>query len=180
MKTETDEELITQIQQGNILAYEILVKRYQNKLLSFVYRFIPDSLICEEIVQDTFFNLYKSIEKVNPNQKFSTYLFQIAKNLTFSYLKRKKREISLENTGNLAIEDNNLEDIIRWEEDESLRSAINSLAKKYRKILTLYYFEELSYEDIGRRLSIPLNTVRTRLRRAKIYLAKTLKKNEKN
>jgi len=178
MEKITDEKLVRQIQLGDIEAFEILVKRYQERLLNFVFRIIRDGMKAEEVVQDTFLNLYKTIERVDTSKKFSSYLFQIAKNLSFSYLRKRKRELPLKEA--IFLEDKGIyEKYFEFEDGSILKKAVSGLEEKYQKPLSLYYFEDLSYKKISRILAIPLNTVKTRIKRAKALLKERIK-NGKN
>lgn len=175
MSEKTDETLVAQIQAGDILAFETLVKRYQKRLFSFVYRIVGDQFASEEVIQDTFFNIYKTIDRIETNRKFSTYLFTVAKNNTISYLRRKHKTTSL--TDQEIDEDENIyEKLITSEKRHAVNLALAKLEIKYRQVLKLYYFEDLSYEQISSKLKVPLNTVRTQLKRAKEALKKLYEK----
>ena len=177
-KDKKDEELIDEIKQGNIFSFEILVIRYQKKLLNFTKGITKDKVAAEEIVQDTFFKIYQKINSIDTEKKFSSYLFKIAKNEAISFLRSKKNHLVFEEEM-VAGEDRvysttESNDLKSW-----LNEKINKLEKKYRETLKLYYFEELSYQEIGDKLSLPINTVRTHLKRAKNYL-KNIIENDKN
>jgi len=164
-----DEKLVLRIKNGDIAAFEILVKRYQKRLFYFVYRLTRDFGVSEEIVQDTFLNLYKTFDRVDTQKKFSPYIFQIAKNVAFSYLRKHKKEISLNEE--LAQDSETVyEKLIRSDMVNLVRAKLNELSLPNRRIIMLYYFEDLSYNQIRKKLKLPLNTVKTRLRRAKLEL----------
>lgn len=169
MDNATDENLVLMIKDGDIAAFEILVKHYQKRLFYFVHRFTRDFGVSEEIVQDTFLNLYKTIDRVNTRKKFSPYIFQIAKNLTFSYLRKHKKEIPL-NEGITEESETIYEKLIRNETVNLVRAKLDKLSLRDRRIIMLYYFEDLSYNQIQKKLKLPLNTVKTRLRRAKMEM----------
>ena len=170
----SDKELILEIRSGDILAFEELVKRYQIKLLYFVLRIINSETDAEEIVQDTFVKIYSKIERIDVSKKFSTYLFEIAKNAAFSQLRKKKREVALDKAYALGEEDRSLENLIRSEDAVGLRKAVSKLSDQHRQVLELYYFKDFSYKQIATRLHMPINTIRTHLRRAKVALRKEL------
>lgn len=161
----TDEELVREVQEGNILAFEEIVRRYQKRLLWFVTRIIHDQARAEEICQDAFFKTYQVIDRVDSSKKFSTFLFEIAKNRAIDELRKTKREVPL--TG-VAIETKT--------DETGVHELVGKLPQNYRAAVKLYYFADLSYEEISRKLKIPINTVRTRLRRAKEKLRWMLQK----
>lgn len=175
MDSRPDEQLVQEIQQGDVLAFEMLVKRYQRRLFSFVFHILYDVHAAEEVVQDTLFGAYKTIYRVDTTKKFSSYLFTIAKNTAISYLRRQKQTISLSEIEEQASEEETLyEELIEAEKQHRVRESLHALEEKYRRVITLYYFNDLSYEEISQKLKIPVNTVRTHLLRAKQRLQEVL------
>ncbi len=174
MDKKTDLELILAIQEGDVLAFEVLVKRYQYGLLAFTNRIVHDHAVAQEVVQDAFLKVYKYIDRVDPARKFSTYLFEITKNTAISALRAKKYTVSLEKVVEATEDGSFYEDFVRADEGVWVRRAVNKLEKKYKKVITLYYFGDLSYEEISKKLSLPINTIRTHISRAKIELKKIL------
>lgn len=169
----SDENLVLRIKEGDISAFEILVRRYQKKLYLFVYRITEDSGLAEEVIQDAFLNLYKTIERVDTTRKFSSYIFQIAKNTAISYLRKRKIAISLKEVIEVAGEDETVyEKLVRKDTVNLLRQKLDKLPFTCRQVIMLYYFEDLSYNQIQKKLKLPLNTIKTRLRRAKLELLK--------
>jgi RNA polymerase sigma-70 factor, ECF subfamily len=166
----TDEELVIAIQHGDILSYEELVKRYQHGLYVFIMRYMHDEAWSRDIVQNALVKVYECIDRINPKKKFSTFVFEIAKNAAISDLRRRRRHISLEKIVDLEEEVSFVEDFYRADVAQKVRTAVGKLSPKYRDVISLYYFEDLSYEDIGKRLHIPVNTVRTHLKRGKEQL----------
>jgi RNA polymerase sigma-70 factor, ECF subfamily len=159
-----DQQLIAEIKNGNIPAFESLVKKYQSKLIHFTSRYV-DKADAEDIAQNTFIKIYQNIHKIESTKKFTTYMFTIAKNEAFSFLRKHKREIPIDDmiigSGELTIE------------DTGLGAAVEKLENKYKKVIKLYYFDELQYDQIAAVLKLPVNTIRTHLKRAKEALKKT-------
>lgn len=175
MGERTDEELVRQIQEGSISAFETLVRRYENRLLSFVYRILKNEFDAQELVQDTFFKVYTLIDRIDTSRKFSSYLFEIAKNAAISRLRSRHAEIPLKDESVVETDEKIYEGLAQKQQAEAIRSAITKLPFRYRRVIQLYYFDDLAYEEISRKLKIPLNTVRTHLARAKAALRKHLK-----
>jgi len=174
MNQRTDNALVQSIQEGNILAYEELVKRYQKGLYVFVMRIIRDEHASSDIVQETFIKTYRHIYSIDTSKKFSTYIFEIAKNTAISYIRGRKKHVSLESIANVQEEESFIEKIYRWDLANAVHLSVSRLPKKYNRVISLYYFEDLSYEEISKKLSLPINTVRTHLARAKGQLKKDL------
>ncbi|MBI3397155.1 RNA polymerase sigma factor [Candidatus Woesebacteria bacterium] len=177
MLNETDEELVEEVQEGSILAFEVLVKRYQNKLFYFTLKIVGDEAAAEEVVQDTFLNTYKSIDKIDVSRKFSSFIYSVAKNTSISYLRKIRR---FERMGDLehslATNENIYNDVIAKEEKNNVQKAIGNLNFKYKSVVKMYYLEDLSYRQIGEKLDLSLNTVKTRIKRGKEQLRKALEK----
>lgn len=166
MKHKTDEELVARIQEGEISAYESLVKKYQNKVFHFVSRIVFDRMTAEEVVQDAFFACYRSIHRIDVNRRFTTYLFEIARNTAISRLRSQKKTVPLDDN-EIALDETVYDYLGRKETQSIVHHAMRLLSSEHREIIQLYYFEDLSYEEIGKKVHIPLNTVRSRLLRAK-------------
>lgn len=173
----TDEELVRQIQRGDILAFEVLVERYEGRLLNFVFRLTHNEPLSEEIVQNAFVAIYKKIDNIDTSRKFSSYFYQVAKNLTISEIRKLKPQLRLEEVGEISQdEDGAFEKMSARFQSKEIARAISHLENKYREVIKLYFFEELSYKEIAWKLELPINTVRTRLRRAKSMLKRKLAK----
>jgi RNA polymerase sigma-70 factor, ECF subfamily len=180
MKKVTDEELVRLIQDGDVLAYEELVKRYQHGLYVFLLRFVHDDTIASDIVQNSLVKVYEVIDRIDTSKKFSTFVFEIAKNFAISELRRRNKTVSLEEIVDITEEKSFIEELYRSDVGEIVRESVRSLPEKYRTVITLYYFDDLSYEEIAGKLHIPVNTVRTHLKRAKEQLKKLLEPYENN
>lgn len=175
MNPKTDEELVIHIKRGDVLSFEELVKRYQRRLFSFVVHIVHDRHTAEEVVEDTLFAVYRTIDQIDTSKKFASYLFTIAKNTAISRLRQLKKHVSLEAIEHMAANDASVYDnLILAEQRRSIRTAMQRLEEKYRTVIRLYYFDDLSYEEISRKLHLPINTIRTHLSRAKKSLREIL------
>lgn len=173
-----DKELVIKVKAGDFLAYEELVKRYEFKLIRYIHNWTRDDGLAEEVVQDALFKLYKNINKVDEAQGFAGYLYKIARNELMSRFRKEKMVLPLieEYVGDNG--EHLYEDIDRKDTQKKVKKALGEIKDKHRKILELYFFEELSYKRIGELLGVPLNTIKTNLRRAKAAMLNKLK-NEK-
>jgi RNA polymerase sigma-70 factor (ECF subfamily) len=174
MDERTDEDLVIAVQEGDIFAFEILVKRYQKRLHAFVLHVVHDSQAAQDVVQESLVNLYKTIDRVDTQKKFSIYIFSITRNQAISYLRTLKKQVSLEDIVLMDEDEHLYHDIIVAEKRHVVKSALSKLEEKYRKVIRLYYFDDLSYQEIGKALNLPVNTVRIHLFRAKEALRKRL------
>lgn len=174
MDSQTDEQLVRAIQEGDVLSYEQLVMRYEHRLLAFAYRIVGSHEAAQEVVQDALLAVYKTIERIDTTRKFSSYVYEITKHMGISYLRKQRHTITLDESVSIDGERAMYENLGRSETQTEVRKAVQSLPKKYRDVLQLYYFDECSYEEIAKKLAVPINTIRTHLYRAKGELAKRL------
>ncbi len=166
----TDAELIGRIQAGDEEVLAELVSKYQKKLVHFCLRYVHDEQDAQDAAEEAFIKVYKNIAKVDVTRKFSTYLFEIAKHEAINIWRRKHRQVPLPE--NLVAEP--LPEIADY---SFVHRALSNLEAKYRQVIKLYYFDNISYKNIASTLSIPINTVRTYLFRAKARLKQMLKRN---
>jgi len=182
----TDEELIKEFQINNTLdAYELLVKRYKDPLMNFVFRFVGDRDICTDIVQDTMIKFYLHKDSYREFAKFSTWIYTIAGNLAKNELKRRRRRtiFSIDNNDDersIQIEDKAfiLPDRAADSEikNEIIQKALMKVKPVYREVVILRDIQDLSYEEIAEITGLSLGTVKSRINRGRTHLQKLLKK----
>lgn len=181
----TDEDLIKEFQENNTLeAYEILVRRYKDPLMNFVYRFTGDRDISSDIVQDTMIKFYINKDSYRSFAKFSTWIYTIAGNLAKNELKRRKRRkiFSLENDDDeksiqvadktVILPDKAADSVIK---NEIIQKALLKVKDVYRNVVILRDVQDLSYEEIAEITGLSLGTVKSRINRGRSQLQKLLK-----
>lgn len=171
-----DNELMIQVRDGNKAAYEILMKKYMSQAKTFAYKYVHDSFAAEDIVQESFADIYVQRFSFNRQFKFSTYLYSIIKNKSMNYLK-KNRELPLSSFGEeteiplleqkLINFDTPENEYIKKAEYGELMSAIQRLNKDEKNMLYLYAVEERSYKEIAKKLSITVMNVKIKIFRAR-------------
>lgn len=181
----TDEELIKVFQQTNSLEpYEILVKRYKDPLMNFVFRFVGDRDACTDIVQDTMIKFYLNKDSYREFAKFSTWIYTIAGNLAKNELKRRRRRniLSIDNNDDeksLQIEDKTFfaPDRVADSEikNEMIQKALLKVKPVYREVVILRDIQEFSYEEIAEITNLSIGTVKSRINRGRTQLQKLLK-----
>lgn len=181
----TDEQLIARFQQGDEYAYNLLVKRYTDPLMNYIYRFVGDKIDAEDILQETFLRLYKNKHYYKEIAKFSTWIYTIAGNLAKTELRKRKRRnifsihnfMSTEKDYELpdkgVTPDKQANSVIT---DKEIQKAINKLSPKFKQVIILRDVQGFSYEEIAQIVDIPLGTVKSRVNRARIKLQQDLKK----
>ncbi len=181
----SDEELIKEFQDCNTLgAYEILVKRYKDPLMNFVYRFVGDRDVCTDVVQDTMIKFYLNKDSYRSFAKFSTWIYTIAGNLAKNELKRRRRRsiLSLNNDDDEKtpqIEDKSFLAPDRAADseikNEMIQKALLKVKPVYREVVVLRDIQDLSYEEISEITGLAIGTVKSRINRGRAQLQKLLK-----
>jgi RNA polymerase sigma-70 factor (ECF subfamily) len=180
-----DEELIKEFQDNNTLeAFEILVKRYKDPLMNFVYRFVGDKDVCTDIVQETMIKFYINKDSYRSFAKFSTWIYTIAVNLAKNELKRRRRRniLSINNSDDeksLQIEDKSFLAPDRATDGELknviIQKALLKVKPVYREVVILRDIQDLSYEEISEITGLAIGTVKSRINRGRVHLQKLLK-----
>jgi RNA polymerase sigma-70 factor (ECF subfamily) len=158
----TDEHLMLEFQRGSREAFTELFERYREPVHGFFCRRLRDASRAEELAQETFLAVLRGVERYEPRASFRTYLYAIAFRQISGEWRRVKRE-SAAPQSEPAMRDGR--DEILW-----LRRAVEQLDETHREVLLLREFEQLSYDEIAALLRIPVNTVRSRLFRARMEL----------
>ena len=183
----SDEKLILRFQEGDINAYNELVKRYKDRLLNFVFRYFNNREQAEDVVQDTLIKLYTHASYYKNIAKFSTWIFTIAKNNALTELRKNKRK----QTDSLWTDDGKVIDINsndqtldRRVQNEiavaQLNKFLDEIPENFRMAVVLRDFQELSYDEISKILEIPIGTIKSRINRGRIQLAEKMKHFKEN
>ena len=179
----SDKKIIQEYLDGSEAAFSDLVKKYLKPVYNFVYRLAYDRDTAEDLTQETFLKVWKNLERYNPEKNFKTWLFTIAKNTAFDYLKKKK-EIPFsrftdeegENWLENVMDEDVLPDEILARSDlaEGLEKILEKLPPHYRAILLLHYKEDFTLHEIAEILGEPYNTVKSRHQRGLVKLKELL------
>lgn len=168
-----DEVLLARYKQGDAHAFRELVERYTGPLYNLAFRLLHDQMEAENVAQEAFLRVILSLDRVRLDLPFKPYLFRIAVNHCYDILRANRTRVSvdIDAAEEIAQDAPEIVDLIE-KQDLSLRlhAAIEALPPHYRTVIILRYLNEFSYEEIAQTLNLPLNTVRTHLRRAKEQL----------
>ncbi|WP_297335981.1 sigma-70 family RNA polymerase sigma factor [Algoriphagus sp.] len=163
-------------------AYATLMKRYKKAVYFMILKMIRDADDAEDLTMEAFAKAFKNLHRFKKDYTFSTWLFRIATNNAIDFIRKKKlKTMSLNSTMsddsgnavNIDVEDgdNNPQDeFIKSQRIEMVRIFVDKLPAKYRKLVQLRYFDELSYEEIAQELEKPLGTVKAQLHRSRELL----------
>ena len=181
----SNEILIKKFQEGDVGAYNQIVFRFKDRLLNFIYRFVNDLDLAEDLVQDTLLKLYTHKDSYQEIAKFSTCLYTIAANLARTELRKKKRRKTFSVT-ELSRDDREFiiassdvdpsEDLSSQNFEKSVQMALAELPDDFKTIIILRDIQELSYDEISKIVEVPLGTVKSRINRGRVKLQQLLKK----
>lgn len=185
MTQEQDQQLVERVQRGDKRAFDLLVLKYQHKILGLVVRFVHDTQEAQDVAQEAFIKAYRALGNFRGDSAFYTWLYRIAINTAKNYLVAKGRrppdtDVSVEDAefyeGGHALKDIESPEraLLRDEIEAAVHKAIKNLPEDLRTAVTLREFDGLSYEDIGKVMQCPVGTVRSRIFRAREAIDKVL------
>lgn len=181
-----DQELVRRVQQGDKRAFDMLVLKYQHKIIKQVGRYVRDSSEAQDIAQETFIKAYRALPNFRGESAFYTWLYRIADNTAKNYLVAQGRrppteDIEMEDAERLANEPALKEGgtpehvLLSDEIRNTVFNTIEQLPPDLRTAITLRELEGLSYEEIAAAMDCPVGTVRSRIFRAREAIDQKLK-----
>ena len=180
-----DTDLVKLAIEQNQAAYIVLYTRYNAGVKSHISRYVAQKEDIEDICLESFQKAFSQIASYNPEYKFSTWLYRIARNTAFDYLNKHDREKNNMPTTSInediaelkelpAAMHNPEEDIINQQEYDKWLTNIEKLKDDYRLIAKMNLIDNFGYKEIADALDMPINTVKTKIRRAKAQLLKMM------
>lgn len=173
MQNKDEPELIARSLNADHDAYAELVERYKNALYHHCFAIVRNEDAAEDITQETFITAYYKLRLYKPQYRLSTWLFKIATNKSLDWLKKAARETAADDALIASIASPHPRPDQQAEAQE-LHDAVGRLRPKYRSVISLYYWQGLSYQEIAIVLAAPTGSVKGWMRRAKEELKKEL------
>jgi len=176
----SDAELARDALAGSEAAYRELVTRYATPAVNFVFRFVRDRALAEDLAQEGFLRVYQRLNTFDPERKFSSWFFQVLRNITIDYLRVNRLptssldELAEEGNQGAAVdrESASPEELAGQSELAGvMRAALARLRPEYREVVVLRYQDGLTQPEIAEILGLPSGTVKTYLHRARKELA---------
>ena len=182
MRNLSDQEIIDSVRKGNSSDYSILVNRYKNKAFSMLNRMLNNEFDAEEVLQDCFLKAYKSLVNFKGESKFSTWFFRIVYNTALTKLSSKKRRTenemsSIEEHFDLESEYGS-DEIEKKDVNQLIYDTISKLPERYSAIITMFYLNEMSIEEISEVMQITVSNVKVMLYRSRNSLRDLIMKNK--
>jgi len=170
--------LVLRVQQGDKSAFDLLVIKYQHKIIQLVNRYVKDSSEAQDVAQEAFIKAYRALGNFRGESAFYTWLYRIAINTAKNYLVSRSRRSSdyqvdiqdaeqIENAPQLHGMETPERLLFNQEIIETIKTAIENLPEEMRVAIMLREFEGMSYEEIAEAMDCPVGTVRSRIFRAR-------------
>ena len=175
---ESDQQLVERAQKGDTRAFDLLVKKYQHKIIGLIGRYVQDHAEVQDVAQEAFIKAYRALGKFRAESAFYTWMYRIAINTAKNHLVSKGRrppgsdldiadaEI-LDHSGRLSDIETPESSLARDQLEAAVFEAIENLPDDLRTAITLRELDGLSYEDIANIMQCPVGTVRSRIFRAR-------------
>lgn len=188
-KARRDFDLVQEARLGNQKAYADLMGYYKDSIYFMLLKMVNNKSDAEDLTIEAFGKAFKNLDKYTPNFAFSTWLFKIATNNCIDYLRKKRmtqRHVSIDKSDDDENEvpitlvsggPNPEEKLIGKQKERIIKEIINKLNPRYRELIEMRYFDQLSYQEIAEELNLPIGTVKARLFRARELLLNVLENN---
>jgi len=187
-RAKEDMELVVLAQQGNQQSFAKLMERYRDSIYFMVLKMVHNRDDAEDLTQEAFSKAFNSLRNYSAEYAFSTWLFKIATNNCIDFIRKKRLQTTSLDSSTITNEEgesptiavadynpNPEQSIIKEQRAARIREVIEKLSPKYKQLIEMRYFDELSYEEIAAQLDLPLGTVKAQLFRAKDLLFNLLK-----
>jgi RNA polymerase sigma-70 factor (ECF subfamily) len=175
---ELDQELVRRVQRGESAAFDLLVRKYQHRIVGLIGRYVSDWSECQDVAQETFLRAYRALGNFRGDAQFYTWLHRIAVNTAKNHLVSSNRrpptdDIDIEDAeqyaSGLRLRDNDTpeRELMRQQLEQTVMRAVEALPDELRVAITLREVDGLSYEEIATKMDCPIGTVRSRIFRAR-------------
>lgn len=180
MVTKEEQDYINRILNGDTAAFSILVDQYKILVFTLALRMLKNREEAEEVAQDTFIKIFKSLSKFKGDAKLSSWIYRVTYNTCLDSLKKRKKEyntVAIDEYTEHQVKtvDNALDKLEASERKQAVKDCIERLPSEDSFLMTLYYFEELSLEEISKIIGLTTNNVKVKLFRSRKKLATILK-----
>lgn len=186
-KSISDSTLVSDYIKGNEASLEVLINKHKQRLYSFIYSKIQDKDLTEDIFQDTFIKVIRTLKKGNYNEegKFLPWVMRIAHNLVIDYFRKSNRMPSFKNTDDFDIfsvlGDGSLnaeKQIIQEQIYSDVRELVKELPEEQKEVLVMRMYKDMSFKEISENTGVSINTALGRMRYALINMRKLIEKHK--
>jgi RNA polymerase sigma-70 factor (ECF subfamily) len=174
MSAPSDRDLIQRARRGDAEAFGELVTRYQMSVFNVCYRLLRERAEAEDMAQETFIRVGERLQTFDEERLFGPWVRRVAANVCLNHLETQKRTAELDEERDADESQRPEAQVEIRERSEQIRGALASLPVRYRVVIELRHYQELSYDEIAAELNIPLSDVKSHLFRARKILAEKL------
>ena len=178
LSQQLDHELVKRVQRGDSAAFDLLVRKYQHRIVALIGRYVADWSECQDVAQETFLRAYRALGNFRGDAQFYTWLHRIAVNTAKNHLVAHNRRPPTDDIdvgdaeqfeSGLRLRDNDTpeRELMRQQMEQTVMRAVEALPDELRAAITLREVDGLSYEEIAQRMDCPIGTVRSRIFRAR-------------
>lgn len=178
LSQQLDHELIKRVQRGDSAAFDLLVRKYQHRIVALIGRYVADWSECQDVAQETFLRAYRALGSFRGDAQFYTWLHRIAVNTAKNHLVSHSRrpptdDIEVETAeqfeSGLRLRETATpeRELMRQQLEQTVMRAVERLPEELREAISMREVEGLSYEEIAQRMQCPIGTVRSRIFRAR-------------
>lgn len=175
---ESDLALVERVQKGEKRAFDLLVRKYQHKVIGVISRYVSDWSECQDVAQDAFMRAYRAIAAFRGDSQFYTWMYKIATNTAKNHLVAQGRrppagDIAIDDAvqldGGMRLKDRATpeHELMRQEIEQTVFATVETLPEDLKTAITLREVDGLSYEEIAEKMNCPIGTVRSRIFRAR-------------
>lgn len=175
---ESDLALVERVQKGDKRAFDLLVRKYQHKVIGVISRYVSDWSECQDVAQDAFMRAYRAIAAFRGDSQFYTWMYKIATNTAKNHLVAQGRrppagDIAIDDAvqldGGMRLKDRATpeHELMRQEIEQTVFATVEALPEDLKTAITLREVDGLSYEEIAEKMNCPIGTVRSRIFRAR-------------
>jgi RNA polymerase sigma-70 factor (ECF subfamily) len=178
LSQQLDHELVKRVQRGDSAAFDLLVRKYQHRIVALIGRYVADWSECQDVAQETFLRAYRALGNFRGDAQFYTWLHRIAVNTAKNHLVANNRRPPTDDIdvgdaeqfeSGLRLRDNDTpeRELMRQQMEQTVMRAVEALPDELRTAITLREVDGLSYEEIAQKMDCPIGTVRSRIFRAR-------------
>lgn len=176
----TDGRLVELASEGDQQAFEYLFTRYREALMRLFEQRLDDKTVASDLLQETFIKVYLHLDSYSKNYTFGQWIYTIARNTLVDHIRRRADDLSIDEhfRSPQATTPSPEESVIISQSHSHFYAALEELSEEYRRIIVMRFIEEYSYEEIADKLSKPINTIKTQIRRARRAVCKLILEKE--
>lgn len=182
MNIEDDDQIIEKCLSGDTNSYKFLVEKYQGRVINTCYKYTKNIVDAEDVAQEEFFKAFQNLPHFKFDSKFYTWIYRIAVNTSLNYINSKEKRNEKETISdesclyNQSSSVDNPREYYQFNElVDKIQPLIDNLPDDLKKLIELYEIEDYTYEQISKKLSVPIGTIRSRLHRARNMLVSEFK-----